>query len=92
MNKKTKTIKALIISLTLILTVWGGMFITDFYRSGHLMTPVFAKCINDGGNPTYRGLGYTVVVDTEQDEECCGTHIISVTMYVGEKAVSASIT
>ena len=90
--KRKIFIKALIISLAVVVTAWGSMFITDFYRSGHLMTPVFAKCINDGGNPTYKGLGYTVVVDTCDDEECCGSQIISVTMYVGEKAVSASIT
>ncbi|MBQ3497872.1 MAG: hypothetical protein IJA87_01960 [Clostridia bacterium] len=82
----------LIIFLTVALTAWGGMFITDFYRSGHLMSPVFAICINDGGTPTYKGLGYTVSVKTDRNCECCGSHIISVTMYVGEKAVSASIT
>ena len=89
--KKRKLFKALIISLALVLTAWCGMFATDYYRSGHLMTPMFAKCINDGGNPTYKGLGYTVVAETQGDSDCCGTSIISVTMYVGEKAVSASI-
>ncbi len=87
-----KIFKVLIIFLTVALTAWGGMFITDFYRSGHLMSPVFAICINDGGTPTYKGLGYTVSVKTDRNCECCGSHIISVTMYVGEKAVSASIT
>ena len=55
------------------------------------MTPVFAKCINDGGDPTYKGLGYTVIAETQGDSDCCGTNIISVTMYVGDKVVSASI-
>ncbi len=89
--KKRKIIIALIISLALVLTAWSGMFLTDLYCSGHLMPPVFAKCINDGGNPTYKGLGYTVVVETQGDSDCCGTNIISVTMYVGEKVISASI-
>ena len=89
--KRKIFLKALAAVTVLILTAWGGMFITDFYRSGHLMTPVFAKCINDGGNPTYKGLGYTVIAETQGDSDCCGTNIISVTMYVGEKVVSASI-
>ncbi len=90
--KRKIFIKALIISLAVVLAAWGCMFATDLYRSGHLMTPVFAKCINDGGDPTYKGLGYTVVVETQGDSDCCGPNIISVTMYVGENIVSASIT
>ena len=90
---KTKNFfKALAVLIAVALTTWSGMFITDYYRSGHLMLPVFASCINDGGTPTYKGLGYTVVSDINRDCECCGSHIIAVTMYVGDKAVSASIT
>lgn len=89
--KRKIFIKALIISLAVVLAAWGGMFATDAYRSGHLMTPVFARCINDGGDPTYKGLGYTVVAETCDDKEICGSQIISVTMYVGENVVSASI-
>lgn len=90
--KTKKIFKALIILLAVALTAWGGMFITDFYRSGHLMSPLFALCINGGGDPTYKGLGYTVTVETDRNCECCGSHIIAVTMYVGDKVVSASIT
>ncbi len=90
--KISKIIKALIIFLALCLVAWGGMFATDFYRSGHLMAPVFATVMNNGGSPTYKGLGYTVEVETDRPvDSCCGSRIIAVTMYVGEKAVSASI-
>ena len=89
--KISKIIKALIIFLALCLVAWGGMFATDFYRSGHLMAPVFATVMNNGGNPTYKGPGYTVIAETQGDSDCCGTNIISVTMYVGDKVVSASI-
>lgn len=90
--KTKKFFNALAIFLAVALTAWSGMFITDFYRSGHLMSPIFATCVNDGGDPTYKGLGYTVAVKIDRDCECCGSHIIAVTMYVGEKTVSASIT
>lgn len=94
--KAKKFFKALIIFWATALTVWVGMFATDFYRSGHLMPPVFARPVaiitkHDTGHNIYKGIGYTVETDT-----CIGqnfdTRLISVTMYVGGKAVSASIT
>ncbi len=88
--------KALAIFLAVALTAWGGMFITDFYRSGHLMSPIFARpvSITTGygiGHDLYKGIGYTVKSQT-YTEKGSDKRLVGVTMYIGDKVVSASIT
>ena len=87
-----------------LLILWGGMFITDFIRCASLRKPLFVVGVtdtlaDDGGSGTYRGLGYTVVLEghlaevVEGELSTDGGYVIeSVEMYVLGKVIAASIT
>ena len=87
-----------------LLILWGGMFITDFIRCGSLKKPLFVvgaadTLADDGGTGTYRGLGYTVVVEGQltivEDGETItdlGFVVESVEMRVLGKVIAASVT
>ena len=92
---KKKILKTILITLAGLLLLWFGMLATDAYCSGHLMKPVFAKpvAVTTGygeGHDIYKGIGYTVEAETFISENS-DKKLIAVTMYVGDKTVSASI-
>lgn len=75
--------------------IWSMIFAVDCYRCSHLMKPLFTVGItdtlaDDGGSGTYRGLGYTVVVDGYLSAEA-GYIAESVEMSFLGKTVAASI-
>lgn len=100
MAKKT-AVKTVLAAVTVVLVALIGMFATDAYCAGHLMEPVFAKPVpvvtGTGYILTgieyglYKGIGYTVETQT-YTEEGSDTRLVAVTMYLGDKVVSASIT
>lgn len=94
--QKRKIFKAIIITVAVAFTALIGMFATDAYCAGHLMEPVFAKPVTvttgyGEGHDVYKGIGYTINAETYTDENS-DKRLIAVTMYVGDKTVSASIT
>lgn len=100
MAKRT-AVKTVLTAVTVVLVALIGMFATDAYRAGHLMEPVFARpvpvatgtgyIITGTGYDLYKGIGYTVETQT-YTEEGSDTRLVAVTMYLGDKVVSASIT
>lgn len=93
---KKKIIKSVCITVAVALTALIGMFATDTYRAGHLMEPTFARPVSlttEYGEllNVYKGIGYTVETKTYAEQDG-GERLIAVTMYVGDKVVSASIT
>ncbi|MBQ5825287.1 MAG: hypothetical protein IIW48_10840 [Clostridia bacterium] len=93
---KRKIFKAVLITVAVALTALIGMFATDAYCAGHLMKPIFAKPVTvttgyGEGHDVYKGIGYTVEAETFISENS-DKRLIAVTMYVGDKTVSASIT
>lgn len=56
-KKITVTVFAIICAALLL---WAGVFMTDYICVSKAKEPVFAKIVNDGGNPYYKGLGYGV--------------------------------
>lgn len=60
MKKRKKAIRAVIAAVCVVLCLWAAVFFTDFACVSKLREPVFAKIANDGGDPTYKGIGYTV--------------------------------
>lgn len=95
MAKRT-AIKTVLTAVTAVLVALIGMFATDAYRAGHLMEPVFARPVpvTTGygiGYDLYKGIGYTVETQT-YTEDGSDTRLVAVTMYLGDKVVSASIT
>lgn len=62
MKKQKKAIKAVVAVVCVLLTLWAGVFFTDFACVSKIKEPVFAQIANDGGNPFYKGLGYSVEI------------------------------
>ena len=92
---KRRIFRTILITVAVVLTALIGMFATDKYCTGHLMKPVFAKPVTvttgyGEGHDVYKGIGYTVeaeiFINKNGDKK-----LIAVTMYVGDKTVSASI-
>lgn len=95
MAKRT-AVKTVLAAVTVVLVALIGMFATDAYCAGHLMEPVFARPVTlstgyGEGHDVYKGIGYTVETQT-YTEEGSDTRLVAVTMYLGDKVVSASIT
>lgn len=89
-------VKSVLITVTVTLTAFIGMFATDSYRAGHLMEPIFARPVSlttgyGIGYDLYKGIGYTVETQT-YTEKGSEKRLVAVTMYIGDKTVSASIT
>ncbi len=93
---KTRIFKATLITVAVALAALAGMFATDAYMAGHLRQPIFARPVTlttgyGEGHDVYKGIGYTVETETYTDENSY-KRLIAVTMYVGNKVISASIT
>ncbi len=93
---KKRIVKSVLLTAATVACALIAMFATDAYRAGHLMAPIFAKPVSATtgygiGHDLYRGIGYTVEVQTYTDENS-ETKLVAVTMYVDDKVVSASIT
>ena len=87
-----KTVKRIVGFVSVSFVVWSAVFITDYHRCGKLQEPVFAlrsgTDTGEGGAATvYKGLGYRVEVEKDRED-----NIISVTMVMFGKVISASIT
>ena len=73
-----KKLRIVLIALTAIVVLWGGMLITDTVRSQNFLEPVFARekvCFSDVDSKEYQGLGYTVKREffaNENGETFCG--------------------
>ncbi len=62
MKKRKKKIVAAIAVICIPLLIWAGVFFTDFACVSKIKEPVFAQIANDGGNPFYKGPGYSVEI------------------------------
>lgn len=60
MKKQKKAVRAVVVAVCVLLTLWAGVFFTDFTCVSKIKEPVFAQIANDGGDPFYRGLGYSI--------------------------------
>ncbi|MBR4049457.1 MAG: hypothetical protein IKK09_03075 [Clostridia bacterium] len=72
MKKRKKAIKAVVAVVCILLTLWAGVFFTDFACVSKIKEPVFAQIANDGGNPFYKGPGYSIEIryyENTQDVE-----------------------
>ena len=83
----------LVFSVSLIA---GTMFATDYYRCANLKKPIFAQGVadtlyDDGGSGTYRGPGYTIVLEGQLTAEY-GYVVESVEMYLLGRFVFGAIT
>ncbi len=63
MKKRKKLIAAAIAVVGVLLCLWAAVFFTDFACVSKVREPVFAKIVNDGGNPFYKGIGYSVEIE-----------------------------
>lgn len=98
---KTRVFKAISITVAVVLIALIGMFATDAYCAGHLAEPIFAKpvpVVTGTGHiltgieyGLYKGIGYTVETQTYTAEDS-DIRLVAVTMYLGDRVVSASIT
>lgn len=77
MKKRKKVFKAAIAVVCVLLCLWAGVFITDYVCVSKIKEPVFAKIANDGGDPTYKGVGYSVEVEYLENTN----NIEQITMY-----------
>ncbi len=75
MNKRKKAITAAIAAICVLLCLWAAVFLTDYICVSKAREPVFARIINNGGDPVYKGFGYTV------EMEYNGINIEQITMY-----------
>lgn len=86
--------KGLFSILILVIMIWVSVFTVDYYRCGHLQSPIFViagdDVADDGGTGSYYGLGYRVNIYKEIDSEY-GVTIVSVEMIIFDKVISASI-
>lgn len=67
-----------------LLIIGGTMLGVDYHRCTQLQRPMFAIGVDtadDGGSGTYRGLGYTIVIDGHLSAEY-GFQIDTLTMTV----------
>lgn len=85
MRISDKTVKRIVGFAAVSIVVWSAAFITDYHRCGRLEEPVFA--VKTDESDRYKGLGYQVEVERDGDGE-----ILSVTMIMFGKVISASIT
>ena len=74
----------------------GIAFGTDYYRVSNLKKPMFARGVadtlyDDGGSGTYRGPGYTIVLEGQLTAEY-GYVVESVEMYLLGRFVFGAIT
>ena len=67
MTKARKITVAVFAAIGAVLLLWAGMFITDYICVSQIKKPVFAQCMNDGGNPYYKGPGYAVEMRYYED-------------------------
>lgn len=66
-----KTVKIVIAAVCLVLVLWASMLITDVTKSNSFDEPVFAqmKYVQpDDGSILYQGIGYTVLIRNNADE------------------------
>lgn len=71
---KGKVVRGILFVICILFVFWSAMCFTDYTRCKHLETPVFARAYmtNPDGHGEYMGLGYRVIVST-QDEN--GTEV-----------------
>ena len=86
--------KKIIISvLTILIVLWGVIFLIDYSRCSHFKEPIFVVSgvtADDGGSGTYYGLGYKVKIQKTMSVEY-GTTLLKVEMYMFDKFIVGAV-
>lgn len=79
--------------LCLAIIAYAAVFTVDFYCASNLQLPMIAQPsinVSEDGSGKYNGLGWTIEVDTRQDDETLETEITSVEFIMFDKTLTSS--